>query len=426
MIKKTEAKSIQHNLSRVLSAAKIFRRAGTALTGMIFTDNWYDSHPRLLIFDPVLNPYDKLVWLTIRCRCTPDMSMTAFPSYDEIQSLLNISRGTVSSSIAKLRMTRWLTLLCRDQERDESGQIIRDGNIYMVHGEPLDLSDTFELDANYMEYVSSCRKHRNSDVRKIAELILASLRHEMDQGQDVLDYQHPFERRAEAWMSVGGDIENSFFGTYPELMDVERLHGRGNGTSHHSVAENTAVHEVDYGDINSLDDVHNENPSVCSNSPVTTSSKEVVKNNNYYSSSWSIKGESELDAELIYPESVTANQKQLIELNLKRLPTNLPSPPDPWDSWHQLLLDELDGRIKAGLANRCAPVWNPVSLMSTYCKRLTENGLGLRDDGQFQIENAESICRQRVERKIIRNQLSATRRRYEQRTLARAMNNKES
>lgn len=420
MINKPDSKVIKSNLSRILSAAKNFRSGNNHSSGMIFTDNWYDSHPRLLIFDPVLNPYDKLVWLAIRSRCTPDMSLTSFPSYDDIQSMLNVSRGTVSSCISKLRITRWITLLCRDQERNESGQFTRDGNIYMVHGEPLSLSDTFELDANYMAYISECRKHRNSDVRRIAELILSSLRHDISLGQNLMEYKHPFERRSEAWMVVDGDTETSFFGVYPESTNEEnQLHHKHDPVERYAL-QNTVVHDVNYGDINQLDINHKENP-VHDDSVVHTSSKEVK--NKYYKIH-NTKNCLAIPQDLVFPNSVSDNQRHLIKLTLKRLPADLPEPPKPWNSWHQLLLDELEGRIQAGLQNKCKPVWNPVSLMGIYCKRLVENGIGLRDEGQFQIENAEQIFGQRTESANHEKVFNETKERYRQRTLERAMQNR--
>ena len=102
--------------------------------------------------------------------------------------------------------------------------------------------------------------------------------------------------------------------------------------------------------------------------------------------------------ELTYPSSLSDNQKHLIELHLQRLPNSLPSPPRPWTSWSQLLLDELAGRIHIGDNSKCDSVWNPVSLMSAYCERLISKGLGLKSDGQFQIEHAESVHARRQER----------------------------
>lgn len=410
--------SIKRNLPRILAAIENYQHVDRGATGMVFTDNWYDSHPRLLIFDPVLSPYDKLVWLAIRSRCTPDMSLASFPSYDEIQALLSISRGTVSSSISKLRMTRWITVLCRDQVRNDAGQITKDGNIYMVHGEPLGMSDTFELDANYMGYVNECRKHRHAEVRKIAEVILSSLRHEMSLGQNVLEHKHPFERRAEAWLCIEGETESSFFGTYSCLQKAQ-TQPDGNRVRNKQISKHsTVVHQMNYG-VSDLSNSGNSEDPVHRDSVVHTSSKEVVEKNNYNICDTSSK--TELADNLVFPESVTENQKHLINLSLRRLPATLPPPPKPWESWHQLLLDELDGRIKAGQSSKCAPVWNPVSLMVTYCKRLVQNGIGFREDGQFQVENAEHVHTQRIEKAKQEKLFNQTKERYRQRTLEMAM-----
>ena len=284
----------------------------------------------------------------------------------------------------------------------------------MVHGEPLDVSDTFDLDANYMGYVTNCRKHRNNDVRKIAELILSSLRHNLSRGHNVMEYVHPFERRADAWMALEGDIDASFFGTYPDLTNEKNQIAIERDFDRPQTEEFTEVHKMNYGDINDLDIDEDKEP-VQSDSVVLTSSNRVVKNNyhNYKNS----EEQTELASDLIFPEEVTENQKHLIALTLKRLPAGLPKPPKPWESWHQLLLDELDGRIKAGLNNRCSPVWNPVSLMTTYCKRLSQNGIGLREDGQFQIENAEGIYQQRIHSAAQQALFERTKERYRQRVL---------
>ena len=393
------------DLSSILSSVDRYREQNQKSTGMVYTDNWYDSHPRLLIFDPVLNPYDKLVWLTIRSKCSPDFSLAAFPSYDEIQAYLNISRGTVSNCIAKLRVTRWVTLLCRNQVRNESGRIQRDGNVYMVHGEQLSLADTFELDANYMAYLQECGKHRNPEVRKLSGLTLASLSREMEQGRDVLENQHPFERRSKAWSNIKSENCTNF-------CDQDFSHADEGGTvnfSREMDGDSTVVHHVNHGKPVHRDSKHSSSSS---------SSKNLKFNNNNYNTE-DLKKIDSLH-ELTFPKSITENQKHLIKVILARLPDSLPSAPPPWTSWYQLLLDELSGRIAAGEKKQCFRVWNPVSLMSTYCQRLTSCGLGLREDGQFQIENAESARLYRIEKEKNSRAYEEAHRRYQQRTLDRA------
>ena len=178
-----------------------------------------------------------MVWLAIRAYCTPDMSLTAFPSYDQIQSLLHISRGTVSSSIAKLRVTRWITLICRDRVRNSAGQFTKDGNIYMVHGEPLSLSDTFKLDSNYMGFLHECRRHRNSEVRKISELIVRSI------GDDVKKVKTSSVKPTRL-------IEDPTLGLLFKAAQNATFFGHQNQVSttgdnqHHSSAESIITHRV--------------------------------------------------------------------------------------------------------------------------------------------------------------------------------------
>jgi len=375
----------------MLAAVEKFRTQDRSASAMIFTDNWYDSHPRMLIFDPILTPYDKLIWMTIRTFCAPDMSLASFPSYDDIQANLHVSRATVSSSIAKLRVTRWITLLCRDRMRNSSGQITKDGNIYLVHGEPLSLVDTIELDGKYMEYLQECKSHRNSDTRKIAEMTLSAIHYDINAGKDITEQAHPFEARMAKWSSLGSQV---FDGSRNQISDEFE--------SSKFIPDSVptpAVHAINYGDsrpaVQSVncgnDDVNWKRFGNLSSSSGGSNFFNKKTNNNI------ITKTTDSTESLIFPSSLSDNQKQLITLHLTRLPSSLPAPPPPWGNWQQLLLDELGGRINVGNENKCPQVWNPVSLLSTYCKRLTENGYGLKVDGQFQLEFAQDIFDARTE-----------------------------
>ena len=387
----------QNDFRKILSAIDKFRNVERSTAGVIYTDNWYDSHPRLLIFDPILSPYDKLVWLAIRANCSPDMSLTAFPSYDQIQANLHISRGTVATSISKLRLTRWITLLCREQVRNSSGQFKKDGNIYMVHGEPLGLSDTFNLDVNYMGYLHRSSTHRNSEVRRISNLILSSICRNVDQDKNVLINEHPFERRAEAWNSVKGNQDASFFEFNTELTKTLPHQDQSESSNLKFNTESTAVHQADYGPRDSAVQIEDYGQNINKITTTTSgsgSSSSSDKNKNNYNIQFD--GSHELNQqELNFHSSLSKNQEHLIVLHLKRLPQTLPPVPPPWKSWYQLLLDELAGRINMGNNSRCEAVWNPVSLMATYCQRLVSNGIGLKEDGQFQIEHAEAVHKKR-------------------------------
>ncbi len=407
--------SVTDKIKSILEAVENYRRRDHKASGVIFTDNWYDSHPRILIFDPVLNPYDKLVWLAIRSFCTPDLSLTAFPSYDQIQNALNISRGTVSCSITKLRVTRWITLLCRNRVRDASGRFTRDGNVYMVHGEPLNLKSTIELDANYMNYLNDCTEHRNSGVRKISTLIINSINRDIDRGIDVLTDKHAFQRRADAWSSVKGSRDVNFFEHYVQPASVAEDRPNLKSIPKDGESRSTVVHGEDYGERSATPVVHDLNYGAKHYSVSSSSGNKKIKYNNNQSS----EEFGEFAKAHTFPKSLTSNQKHLIMLHLLRLPSNLPNPPQPWSNWSQILLDELEGRISIGEKGRSVPVWNPVSLMATYCRRLSSNGIGLKEDGKFQIEFAEHVIRRRSKMANSENAYKIAKKEYRRSSLKR-------
>lgn len=396
----TESKTSE-NFRRVLAAIENFRNQGREKPGMVFTDNWYDSHPRLLIFDPVLNPYDKIVWLVIRAKCSPDMSLTVFPTYEEIQSALNISRGTVATSIARLRLTRWITLLHREKVRNSSGQITKDGNIYMIHGEPLSIKDTFELDANYMGFIHSSTRHRSNDIRKIARTIIRSIGHGLDVEEDILAPVHPFERRIEAWSALDGEENARFYSYYSKAYKQNEEASNNNENNNSPSRDVPVVHEVNYGEpVNYSKYVSCNNKKILNNNKPTNFSANEL-----------------LTSSLVFPSSLTENQKHLVALQLEKLPGDLEPPPSPWTRWEQLLLDELEGRIVIGKKGQCNPVRNAALLMATYCKRLITNGVGLREDDKFQIDLAESVYADRTKRQLAKSSYEQTRENYIKRTL---------
>ena len=93
---------------------------------MLFLGNRHQSFPTSVIKDPVLEPVDKLVWMVIMLQVRETGGNTAFPGYDAIGRMANISsRSTVARAIAILRASRWLTLCVRI--RKSSGRFL--GNL---------------------------------------------------------------------------------------------------------------------------------------------------------------------------------------------------------------------------------------------------------------------------------------------------------
>ncbi len=391
MIMKVSPHSNSKKFEQIKNEIESFHSLESKESGMIYTDNWYDSHPRMLILDPVLNPYDKVVWLVIRSLCTPGNSVSVFPTYDKIQSSLQISRGSVATAITKLRLTRWITLVRRERVRNTAGRIVRYGNIYLIHGEPVTLADTFEFDSNYMLFVHECVNHRNTEARKVANTIVSTFKFEADEGGNFMHDKHPFERRSEAWEKVAGNTDSRFYSYHPKSLNKAYIENEPSKSELPSDDKSTVVHEKNYGVLESS--VHGVNQD---------SSRELRKlvsssNNENYNYQLTNHSSVKFD-ELEFPKSFSSNQKHLAIICLNRLPSDLPQPPEPWSQWEQVLLDELSGRIEIGESGRCPAVLNAVSLLFTYCKRLSEKGYGLKDDGMFQIELAESVHRKRTKR----------------------------
>ena len=78
---------------------------------MLFLGNRHQSFPTAVIKDSVLEPVDKLVWMVIMLSVHETGGNTAFPGYEAIGKMVNVSsRSTIARAIAILRATRWLTL----------------------------------------------------------------------------------------------------------------------------------------------------------------------------------------------------------------------------------------------------------------------------------------------------------------------------
>jgi len=135
--------------------------------GLLYFGNPHESVPRQLILDKILAPVDKIAWQVIRLLGN---GKTTFPKYDELQMYLQstgskASRSTVARVIAVLRLTRWLSTYKARHPVD--GYVI--GNIYLLHDQPLSVSEVEMLDSNYIDFVSKCLDHKNTMVRTMAE-----------------------------------------------------------------------------------------------------------------------------------------------------------------------------------------------------------------------------------------------------------------
>jgi hypothetical protein len=187
---------------------------------LLFIGNWNDALPRLLIYDPILEPVDKIVWAVIRTRADPHRG-TSFPSYAMIGRLANVgSEATVSRALTILRVTRWLTHCGR--VRDRHGRFR--GNVYVLHDEPMPLADTLYLDPIYMAAIHQAASHRHARVALVAAGVLRSLELDIAGGQDVVPAADPMiQRQAALAVATGPNPETpSVYGVRGRLLEQFR------------------------------------------------------------------------------------------------------------------------------------------------------------------------------------------------------------
>jgi hypothetical protein len=190
-------------------------RRGTATEpdtdALLFLGNWHDSIPRALTLDPVLEAVDVRVYLLIRI-CLSAQGLSRFPSYDEIQRLLRLSRPTVARCILILRAARWISLC--NCLRDESGRF--KGNVYAVHDEVLPLGDTIALDGSYLEFLEGLESHHHPRVAMVAHAVLETVRHRIRRQEDLTASRSPVMRFTHG--------EEDWYAAHPER--IRRIHQR--------------------------------------------------------------------------------------------------------------------------------------------------------------------------------------------------------
>ncbi|MCQ9390964.1 STY4528 family pathogenicity island replication protein [Pseudomonas viridiflava] len=139
--------------------------------GIVFSGNPHETVPRGLLLDDRLSPLERNAWQVFRLLINGD-GVTAFPSYEKLRPYLGSSPGksaskeTVAKALTVLRLTRWLSL--GQRVRDSANGRVQ-GNIYILHDEPVGCAEAMEIDRNYMQLVGHALEHANKAVRVVAE-----------------------------------------------------------------------------------------------------------------------------------------------------------------------------------------------------------------------------------------------------------------
>lgn len=146
--------------------------------GIIFSGNAHDSVPRALLLDKRLTPLERNAWQVFRLKLNAD-GITALPTYDQLAPWLasmpctqRASHETVARALAVLRLTRWLSLVRRRRDQ-RTGRI--QGNLYVLHDEPLSPYEAIRLDADYLELVSQSLGHTSKSIQRVAAFTLKEL-----------------------------------------------------------------------------------------------------------------------------------------------------------------------------------------------------------------------------------------------------------
>lgn len=148
---------------------------GTPQDGFLYSGNRHDSLPRALLLDRRLTPLERNAWQVLHVLLDRS-GLTAFPTYERLRPYLAVmpcatqaSNETVARALALLRLTRWLSLV-RRQRDPHTGRI--QGNLYVLHDEPLTPFEAIQLDPDYLKLVSQALSHAAKAVQVVARQVL--------------------------------------------------------------------------------------------------------------------------------------------------------------------------------------------------------------------------------------------------------------
>jgi len=146
--------------------------------GILFSGNRHETVPRALFLDRRLTPLERNAWQVIRLQLQRD-GITAFPTYDELAPYLasmpgtnKASSETVARALTILRLTRWLSLVqrCRDKPTGR-----HQGNLYVLHDEPLSPFEAVQLDVAYLDLIGRALSHASKAIQSVGYHVLKEL-----------------------------------------------------------------------------------------------------------------------------------------------------------------------------------------------------------------------------------------------------------
>ena len=313
------------------AAISQLRRAGggAGRDAVLYLGQRHQAFPALLVSDPILEPVDKIVWMTIWQRGAGGSAQAPFPSYAEISANAHIrSDTTIARALAILRATRWLSLCAR--VRGDRGKFR--GHVYAVHDEPLPLRDAVQLDPEYFRFLNAAQTHPHPRVCKIAVGVLTALKLDVQGGMDVTAPMHPITRRLEALRAVAHPGVFRYFDFTPDVLR----------------------NLVDAADQERPSDLLQDLETV---DPLQILETDGSSNNKYKTTTTQSETVATArEAPLVYPRGLNENQRTLACHYLALVPV----------TQRQTVLDELEGRLRAARKG-ASPVYDPLRYLHRLC-----------------------------------------------------------
>ncbi|MBW1248776.1 hypothetical protein I7860_18995 [Pseudomonas tolaasii] len=173
--------------------------------GFLFSGQSQEVVPRRLLLDSRLTPLERNAWQVFRLMLHGQGVVT--PRYEDLQPYLSsvpygasASRETIARVLTMLRLTRWLSLVSRGRDQ-LSGHL--QGSLYVLHDEPLTLTEAMELDQGYLALVGHALGHATKAVRIVAQHVVEEVRRDTNIDRDGLPTR--LDSWGELWAQQGLD-----------------------------------------------------------------------------------------------------------------------------------------------------------------------------------------------------------------------------
>lgn len=179
---------IDRTINQAIDHLQRTRPANTEATpsddGLLYLGPWHDAYPAILVRDPFLTDSAKIQWLYLaqEARRQPAGAI-GMPSIQETSRTLHQARGTVIRDRLLLRICRWISTV--RQVRDaKTGRFL--GQIYAMHGEPIQLHAAIEYDDQYLDMIERSSDHQDKCIQRAAHANILGIQQQIVAGEDPL------------------------------------------------------------------------------------------------------------------------------------------------------------------------------------------------------------------------------------------------